>query len=248
MIQNLTIDSKSFPCGVCGLGDLIAIFYGLENTGIQNSISFEIKLLNCDVSFFNNFNFKKIYLTNKSGFNLIEQIIKHTGDPCCKLGLFNGKFFIDSFLCFLKKEYSYDPFLSKPVELKNKNLLYSTEDYASVQFDSRSAMRKRTLSINKIKKILKKESNWFCLGGPDTKKYLGENVNYSIGNIDYIIKKLYNSKKFIGSDSGISHLAGLAGIKSNIYIKDYCGCLEAYYNQSYRECVVYNITKKFYYY
>lgn len=89
------------------------------------------------------------------------------------------------------------------------------------QFDNRSlhTLGKNKLSIKEIENVLSiykiEEEDIFGIGGPDTIPYI-ENIKFKIGNLNYICNELNYCRLFIGSDSGISHLAGTMNINSII--------------------------------
>ncbi len=83
------------------------------------------------------------------------------------------------------------------------------------QFDCRT---KKQFPLHKAKKIVK-HVNGIAIGGLDTQKYLGDSVEYRLGDIQYIASQLSSCKFFIGADSGISHMAGLLGIESYVIFK-----------------------------
>lgn len=238
-IEYLSLSKKSF-FEKYGLGDLISIVYCLENLGKQKNILFIIKIDNNLKEFyknlFNYLNFKNIILENKNEEkdDLIKKIynFSYNNKKCkCKLGLFNGCFFICCLSNFLIKEYEFNPLRSNPIfglkKIENKKLTL-------VQFDKRSKhLVKSKYSKIEIKSLLKKENSFYCIGGKETTNYI-ENAQYMLGDIDFLIKKMNNCKKFIGTDSGMSHLAGMMGINSIIYLKNDLGCIANYYINCYR--------------
>jgi hypothetical protein len=87
------------------------------------------------------------------------------------------------------------------------------------QFDSRSPRNhgKKPLTPTECRMILSQRStrNPIAIGGKDTRIYLGGYM-YHLGDLFGISKKLLGCRKFIGVDSGMSHLAGTLGVKSEI--------------------------------
>lgn len=242
-MSNFLLNKNSFPGKSCGFGDLLAIFYILENLSNQIRKKIFINTIDIDTNFFYSLKFNNIYLNEKdigdNYIDLIKAVIKNKKKCKNKKGHFNGCFFISALVYYLEKEYKFDNTISNPIDcsiIKNKKF----NTYA--QLDHRSAHPSRTLSSAKIKNIFFK-NNCIILGGEDTKRYIdGDNVIYELGDIDFIIKKLLDCKLFIGVDSGISHLAGCLGINSKIYVRDFCGCLTKYY-RSYKNCKVINLEK-----
>ena len=87
------------------------------------------------------------------------------------------------------------------------------------QFDSRSPRNhgKKPLTPTECRMILsqRSRSNPIAIGGKDTRIYLGGYM-YHLGDLFGISKNLLGCRKFIGVDSGMSHLAGTLGVKSEI--------------------------------
>jgi len=241
------INRYSFPGCSCGLGDLLSVFYSLENLGIQKSIIFILNFnkINIANEIFNSFKFKNIVLDQyKKKEDIIEKVytLSFKKDCSCDYGLFNGCFFICCFLDYLIKKYEYNPFLSQPIEsIFNNEKKFNKLTY--IQFDKKSNHLKKMKEYTDIEiKSFLKNKDYHCLGGYDTKKYL-KNANYCLGNFEFIIKKLISSNDFIGIDSGISHLAGAMGINSTIYLKNYSPCIFDFYTKSYRNSKI--LYKKF---
>lgn len=114
------------------------------------------------------------------------------------------------------------------------------QDMVCFQFDSRS--------LNKWKYALTSEQEESLLtrfkgdarivtgiGGHETKPYLP--YEFRLGNLRHLLMNLLNCKKFIGVDSGMSHLAGTAGVDSDIlcihFSKAHVDDLIALYNMMY---------------
>jgi len=87
------------------------------------------------------------------------------------------------------------------------------------QFDSRSPRNhgKKPLTPTECRMILSQRSRRspIAIGGKDTRIYLG-GYRYHLGDLFRISKNLLGCRKFIGVDSGMSHLAGTLGVKSEI--------------------------------
>jgi|GEM_PF-1795253 len=89
------------------------------------------------------------------------------------------------------------------------------ENVVLVQFDGRSggvwsaASLRRFLAAYSGSKIA-------VIGGPDTSGYLGESFEYRKGNLPFIVQELLACKTFVGTDSGIAHLACVLGLKIDL--------------------------------
>lgn len=95
------------------------------------------------------------------------------------------------------------------------------ENIACFQFDSRSIHEDKMPmtseeSIMNIKKFQPEGVKVVGIGGHDTKPYL--DYEFQLGDLVQLCKTLKKCNKFIGSDSGISHLAGTARISGDIII------------------------------
>jgi len=109
----------------------------------------------------------------------------------------------------------------KVIVPKTKLTKTQTNNITFFQFDSRSLhdIENKTPLLKAqqnrvIQKFKKKESNVLGIGGLETSKYL--DFEFELGNIIQISQNLFNCSKFIGVDSGISHLAGTLKIPSEI--------------------------------
>jgi len=114
----------------------------------------------------------------------------------------------------------------KPIEYQkfvlpdNKIFPVRFENITYFQFDSRSlhCEHKVPLSRKEAEKVISQfkshNSKVFGIGGTETKSYM--NYSFHLGNLTEIAQNLCNSKKFLGIDSGISHLAGSLKINGEI--------------------------------
>lgn len=87
------------------------------------------------------------------------------------------------------------------------------------QFDSRSVMRIDGPDAVQILLKLSPRELVKIIGGPDTVKYMGIEFDYLLGNLTTLVKHLLECRMYVGSDSGIGHLAGILGIPSIIVTK-----------------------------
>jgi len=89
------------------------------------------------------------------------------------------------------------------------------ENVTLVQFDGRSGGR---WSLTSLKEFLRmySGSKIAVIGGPDTTHYLGENVEYRKGDLSFIVQQLLACERFVGTDSGIAHLACILGLKTDL--------------------------------
>ena len=205
------------------LGDALCVLYMLENigraTGKQSIISdsaicsqicdlMEIEYVSCEK-------------TRQKGV---------------RLGSLHNRYirkrhFICSVQNYLKNKMDFNPLDCKPlipkVKTKAKNKI------TLVQLDGRTiashgvAMRCDTMrhAINHLT-----ENRVALIGGTDTKKYLGEFYEYRLGPLDYLLKEIQSCDEFIGSDSGMSHLAGVLGVKSKTILLHPSVCLSDVYS------------------
>jgi hypothetical protein len=87
------------------------------------------------------------------------------------------------------------------------------------QVDNRSyhSSKKGLNNRQKINFINKKSRfNPIGIGGSDTQMDMP--FNYDLGNLDHIVNKMKSASQFVGVDSGMSHVAGVLGISSHIFI------------------------------
>jgi hypothetical protein len=228
------------------LGDMTACVYILENLGRQTETTMTINVPN------------KAMLRNwielSSVFNLRSFKLRHGTDgillshkppspiskvpPLCKFphnhnsergGLCNMQHFIVATSNYLQKTHGYNKKLNQPLTSKLNPLRNGT----LVQFDGRTAKR-LGYEISPQRKIfliqkLNDNKKFNVIGGPDTAEYLGEQT-YLRGNIHYIASNLLGCEQFVGSDSGVSHLAGALGVLSKIVVLTGCfDCINNYY-------------------
>lgn len=195
-----------------GLGDSLSFLHGLDNFCTVNNI-------------------KVLYVT---GIHLYKEIIDiFTINHIKYLDIYDNPISLDNIFSiaswgipWMKRFYeslsvvtgSYIKY-GRPLSLrKSSTYKFGNSDVIVCQFDSRSSYQS---SLKKVaKKILKNfhlNNKLIVIGGIDTEKYLGNDYTYEFGDLIFILNKLMICRYFIGSDSGIGHLAGLLGIKSYIF-------------------------------
>lgn len=235
MIVEFSINSSSFPSGSCGLGDVVSTIYALENVGRQRGVRFGVcfdQVFDPTGPFLLNHVFK-----SAGGLDLVRMIAElddHGGQG--HKGLFFGGFFICSMLNFMVKTFGYEPIEAWPIEPKR---VTSASDVVFAQMDGRCAMvQHRDITMKQKKNILSKAKNVRLLGGLETNQYLGEEFFYENGDFFRVSELMASAKMFIGTDSGMSHLAGFLGTRSRIYIPGNIELLKSYYRRSYRNCSV----------
>lgn len=97
--------------------------------------------------------------------------------------------------------------------------------YTYFQFDMRSSdnIQKIKLSSHEMLKFIEQfsgpEDHIFGIGGHNTTPYLKE-YPFHLGNVSFIVDSLLCCKKFIGVDSGISHLVGTIGCEGDVIVSD----------------------------
>lgn len=91
-----------------------------------------------------------------------------------------------------------------------------SEDVIVCQFDGRSS---GCHSLDRMQEILAHHDGMrrVALGGPDTPRYLGSDVEYRLGPLPFLLEQLQSAAYHIGVDSGIAHLAAAVGLPSVVY-------------------------------
>lgn len=89
------------------------------------------------------------------------------------------------------------------------------EDVILCQFDGRSGgvWPKQTI-LEFLRRY--EDQKLVILGGPDTKSYLGDEFEYRIGDLQFLINQLLSCKRFVGTDSGLAHLASILGLEIDL--------------------------------
>jgi hypothetical protein len=126
------------------------------------------------------------------------------------------------------------PTLRKP-RVPNSTLFF--------QFDS------RTIHPNKLpvtEEVMNKMvlDQGVGLGGKETVPYLKDR-RFETGNLEFIVNRLAGGR-FVGIDSGLSHLAGTAKVPGDVYInhtlEPHASELQAFYRVSYPSLVCHKLT------
>lgn len=193
------------------LGDSLSVIYGLERLGIENNCIFNINGCSVMKEIINLFNINHVKFVDTISNDFIN------GDDIFSLCSWHHG--------WLERFYkAYNSFFNIHTEINskliNQNDIFSLKRSFNtikksgvlIQFDSRSESRLSDMEIHKIIKWCSKPVS--IIGGPDTKKYLGEKFNYLIGNLEKNIHDLLSCEIFIGSDSGMAHLAGILNVPS----------------------------------
>jgi hypothetical protein len=89
------------------------------------------------------------------------------------------------------------------------------EDVILLQFDGRSG---GVWPRNSILAFLRQYDGhkMAVLGGPDTSRYMGDLFEYRTGKLPFIVEQLLSCTRFIGTDSGLAHLACVLGLKIDL--------------------------------
>ncbi|MEI8270666.1 MAG: hypothetical protein WCG45_04805 [bacterium] len=113
-------------------------------------------------------------------------------------------------------------YISKVYFPKPKQKIYP-ENVIYFQFDSRSVVeRKKKFSTRRIHEFIADNTKFFDgeilgIGGLDTIQYT-DKYPLIIGNLNKTLHCLAGSCKFIGIDSGMSHIAGMLGLPGEILV------------------------------
>lgn len=205
------------------LGDVITTLILAHNRAIKNNWIIKIygpsfiKIL-FDMFDFRNLNYIHNELKLPANCSFIE-LIPFKGCELLKSGKVIEPFLKDKHCFHLKSKKDAEP-ITKIILPKTKLKETNKENICCFQFDSRSTYYgKRQLTyqeiINSINKF-KKNDKPIGVGGKETTKYNA--FDYRLGFLNDIGQTLINSNQFVGTDSGISHLAGLLNVKSNIIL------------------------------
>jgi hypothetical protein len=200
---------------IYGLGDQLATIYSLENFGRQKGQTSEVcgGLSEDLVSLFN-LNFVSFSRNKNYSIATVDVRSSPFISSYPKIGYAH---YIVRLINTLA-ESGYQHTIAEPLNLKNSK----KQNLSSVlgQFDSRFAKR-HEFDLTKeqirliIKRIVKKEKI-LILGGSETQPYCDN--EFFLGNIEQLTQIMVAAKKFVGVDSGMSHLAGVLGIESHVVL------------------------------
>lgn len=236
MRVDFSISSSSSPSGFLGLGDLVSIIYALENLGSQKGIGFGVHF---DGLFdpTEPFLLKNVCKSDTSGLDLVGMIADNCSKSVCAdehKGFFFGSFFVSSMLNFMMERFGYDPTRSFPIKTKNDSVC---SGLVLSQMDGRcSKIQRRDITTAQKKNIACKIKSLTIIGGKETESYLGDEFSYERLDFSGIVQKISSCQMFVGTDSGLSHLAGCMGVNSKIYVPGNIQSIKSYYRMSYRNC------------
>ena len=210
-----------------GIGDKIATIFVMENCGRQIENTFEIcgieKSNDVIKELFNLFDLQHVYYTDQTdhAINSLEVRGIQSTNEYPEQGYIH---YISRIKRELQENYNFNPTDIIPLKLKSTDRIIG--NYIAAQFDSRFAkIHDFNLKTKEIKTILKKQvkanEKIEIVGGQETEAYMNEiknfQWNYNFGNFDHSSKIIIQSNRFVGADSGMSHLAGALGVESHVY-------------------------------
>jgi len=206
-----------------GIGDKIATIFSMENCGRQTGEKFEIcgDLVSKEICDLFELGFVEFTTDTSGSIVSVDVRGKKSTDEYVKNGYIH---YISRIKKYLEENHGYNSSLA--VSLKPVNYIRTVGDYVVCQFDSRFAKcHTFGLSNQEINRIIKNhiahEEKIFAIGGEETELYLNDLNNYDFcykfGNFDYLLKIIMGCNRFVGVDSGMSHLAGVVGIPSEVY-------------------------------
>jgi len=247
-----------------GFGDLVGTLYHLENLGRQLNEKITWHVFDRRVV-----NLKKLCPIEHVEFkptpgpeilhagivpdlpekNILKKLYDFSKNGQCpkqplhiRTGIVDGYQYLSILVRYLTKEYGYDPEKGESFELLKPEFPKSSRDLVLFQFDGRAENKARYVYKyrDKIKKLTDKYEYIAGIGGPTTTPYLSY-PNYITGTVSFILPHMWSCKLFLGCDSGMSHIAGAFGVKSQVFIVGGCfHCLQEYYSY-YHGCSVLKI-------
>jgi hypothetical protein len=219
------------------LGDSLAIIAGLESYCKSNNID-KIRMLSNSLlkDIVHIFDINHIKLINETQSNCVDLSYVY------RLSNWNTPW-LKRFSTVLSLIFNGNNPIKTNLEL-HKDLKENFEEVVYCQFDTRSSNKDLILESQKIIGDFTRTEIVKVLGGYDTPKYLGNSLDYILGDIETIIKKLLSCKYFIGCDSGIGHLAGVLEVKSYIFnFTDYDPVYNFFKDYENTTVIPYNIIK-----
>jgi len=193
------------------LGDCVLLLYILENIGRRDQQTHRVSNhpLMSEIHALFDLEFVAISTT-------ITEEVRNLWDIHTAM---KGDHFVTSLDIFFRKYYDLDSEICQPLRTKVESSEKS--DITLVQFDGRTNKRRKVaMSPLEQSHVIAEltEPPVAAIGGPETKTYLGPNFEYRLGPISKIISELLGCRRFVGCDSGISHLAGALDIDSTVII------------------------------
>jgi ADP-heptose:LPS heptosyltransferase len=203
---------------IYGLGDQLATVYSLENFGRQKKIkSYICGGLGEYIT--NIFQLEFVLFEKNETNSMLNR--KVNSKPYLKNYPKSGYAHYIVRLLNLLASMGYNHYETEPLKLKEKIIEKQPKNMEVLgQFDSRFAKRHNfeinEIQISRILKTFLNKEKITMIGGKETKKY--KDHNYFLGNLKELTSMVATSKKFIGVDSGMSHLAGVLGIESHVVL------------------------------
>jgi hypothetical protein len=221
------------------LGDVLATVYCLENLGRQTGWRSEVYGGKYRQSVLDLFDLCYIDLVSKEAgtqriVNYLHPFPKSPDDCHHWIVLLQKR---------LETNYrGYDPSLAEPLKC-----CFSCErkeaDRVLVQFDGETARRKgRSMRPGEMRAAMRlwaESDNVVAIGGPGTRLYLGGEFTYRLGDIRSLVMQMMECKHFLGTDSGMSHLAGVLGIRSKVVVLHGYDCISRFYETMYLHTTCY---------
>jgi hypothetical protein len=214
------------------LGDVLATIYCFENLGRQTGEEFEIHG-HCFLNVLPLFDLQWLrYASRADGaLDILDYLIPipHRPDDCHHWIVFLQEWLSAEFLC-------YDASSLRPL-VPGFFCGGQQGDEVLVQFDGDAAMRKgRSLDVGEMRTAIRlwsESENISVLGGSNTTRYLGDHFRYQLGDVRFLITQMLRCKHFLGTDSGMSHLAGVLGVRSKVIILHGQECISRFYATMY---------------
>ena len=216
------------------LGDCVLLLYILENIGRRDQQTHQVNSHPLMSEIHALFDLEFVVLSNT-----ITKEVRNLWDIHLAM---KGDHFVTSLDIFFRKYYDLNSEICKPLQTNVDTAEKS--DITLVQFDGRTNRRRRVaMSPIEQSHVIDEltEPPVAAIGGPDTKTYLGPKFEYRLGPLPKIIAELLGCRRFVGCDSGISHLAGALGINSTVIIAHTSKELSSVY-QLYHNTKAYRLT------
>jgi hypothetical protein len=188
------------------LGDSLGMMIACENFARENHLLIHVRSTPLFEDIHQLFELNHVKLTPDAP----EMIHVHPfGYDFEKLGWVAG---IAKAICLATGGMAPQQMVMPPLRSKIK---LADEDVILCQFDGRSGGVWPHGTIHDYLKRYQGEK-LAVLGGPDTKPYLGDVIEYRLGKLPYLTNQLLACKRFVGTDSGIAHLACVLGLEIDL--------------------------------